>query len=290
MMIKIESLGTSTAKIVYSDDCQDILSLPVAKITALFKSSGLLLFRGFGVTHKQMKAFSEKFSSRFIRDKGRPLVDSSDGFVGLVDVGMHYLGPHCEHANSPFRPDAVWFCCAVPAAEGGETLFWDGVRVWEELSQELKQLFVSKKIRFFQKFPADNWKYFLGSGATTSDVKRMLDGFEGVSYVINEDQSISLTYVCSSVVKTKYGNQDAFANSLLSEYKNPDGVVTFADGSLIPDAVIYEVKEVMDRLTEKIPWQAGDLAMIDNSKFLHGRRAFNDNRRQIFSTLSYLNF
>ena len=287
-MSKSQLLNLPSAKIITRDNNLDILELSTAQILDYFRSYGLLLFRGFEVDDKKMKVFAKQFSSKFIRDQDRLLVDSSDGFVGLVDGGTHYISPHCEHANSPFRPDVVWFCCAVPAAQGGETLVWDGVRVWQEMSTQLRQLFCNKKIRFSQKFPASAWKHFLGRGSTIVDVKRTLDGLEGVSYQINPDQSVSLDYVCSAVVKTKYGNHEAFANSLISEYKNPRGVVTFEDGSPIPETVINEIKEIMNRLTEGIPWQSGDLAMIDNSRFLHGRRAFKDTRRRILTTLSYL--
>lgn len=288
LMIKNEPLGTSTGKIVYGDYFPDIFHLPIAVIVDLFKSSGLLLFRGFEVTHDQMKAFSERFSSGSIRDYVRPYIDS-DGFVHFVDAGIGGCPPHCEHAYSPFRPDLVWFCCAVPAAQGGETLFWDGVRVWEELSEETKQLFISKKIKYCHNITVDTWKRFMGSGATFADFKGMLNGLEGVSYQIGENQSVSIEYVCSSVVKTQSGKQDAFANSILALY--PKAIAaTFEDGSPIPDKVLNEILKVMGRLTGEILWQVGDLVMIDNSRFLHGRRAFKDSRRQIFSTLSNLNF
>jgi alpha-ketoglutarate-dependent taurine dioxygenase len=290
MMVEINSLVNSNIKVIYSNNCQDILSLSVEKIKELFKLNGLLIFRGFGVNHKQMKAFSEQFSSRFIGDTGRTIVNLNDGFVRLVDPEMHDIGPHCEHAHTPYRVDAIWFCCGVPAAHGGETLFWDGVRVWEELSEELKQLFVSKKLCFFNHYSANQWKYFLGSGATINDAKRALDGLEGVNYRFGKEQSLSIEYVCSAVVKTKYSHQDAFANSLLNLYTSTEENVKFEDGSLIPDTVIYEIKKVTDRLTEAIQWQAGDLVMVDNSRFMHGRRAFNDNRRKIFVILSELSF
>ena len=45
----------------------------------------------------------------------------------------------------------------------------------------------------------------------------------------------------------------------------------------------------MNKLTNKIFWQAGYLAMIDNSKFLYSRRAFRDKQRQFYIQLSYLN-
>jgi alpha-ketoglutarate-dependent taurine dioxygenase len=287
-MIETDKLFISSAKVIHNNTSQSILQLPVQETLEYFKSFGVLLFRGFGVDYQQMKTFAEKFSSRFVLDKDRPIVDPGNKYVTLVDPGMHYVSPHCENANSPFRPDVIWFCCGVPASQGGETLYWDGVRVWKELDEELRQLFIAKKIKFFQKFPAADWKRFLGVGATLADVKRTLNGIPGLSYKINEDQSVSLEYVCSAVVKTKYDHQDAFANSLISEYKNPRGVVTFADGSPIPSAVINQIQQVMNNLTEVIPWQSGDLVMIDNSRFLHGRRSFTDTKRRIYSLLSYL--
>ena len=50
-----------------------------------------------------------------------PLVEPN-GFVSSVDIGMHEISPHRENGSSPFTPDAVWFCCTVPAAQGGETV------------------------------------------------------------------------------------------------------------------------------------------------------------------------
>ncbi|MBD1806832.1 TauD/TfdA family dioxygenase [Microcoleus sp. FACHB-SPT15] len=287
-MMKIESLGTSSAKIIYGENHTDLLTLSVQEVLNLFEPSGVLLFRRFGVTPTQMRAFSEKFSSRFVLEPARRIVDSSgNGFVQLVDEGMDYVPPHCEHASSPFRPDVVWFCCGVPAAQNGETLFWDGVRAWEELSEEVRQLFLSKKIKFKHHFPAIAWKIFFGSDTTIADVERALNDLDGVNYLIKDDHSIYMEYTCSAVVKTKFSNQYAFANSILYNHRNK--TVFFEDGLPFPDEVIEEIQTVMNRLMEVIRWQSGDLVMIDNSRFLHGRTAFDDTKRQVFSALSYLN-
>jgi alpha-ketoglutarate-dependent taurine dioxygenase len=287
-MVKTDSLLTNSAKIIYNKKDQSIFQLPISETLENFKTFGVILFQGFGVDYQQMKTFAEKFSSRFVLDKDRPIVDLRDQYVTLVDPGMHYVSPHAENANSPFRPDVIWFCCGVPAAQGGETLFWDGIKIWQNLSEELRQLFIAQKIKFRQKFPAADWKRFLGVGATLTDVKRTLNGIPGLTYHINPDQSISIEYVCSAVVKTKYGNQNAFANSLIAEYKNPRGIVTFADGSPIPSTIINQTQQVINQVTEVISWQKGDLVMIDNSRFLHGRRSFTDRNRRIYSLLSYM--
>jgi len=291
MTINSESYGKGSAHIIRREAQDDILALPVSEIKDLFKSAGVLLFRGFGVDPWLMKSFAEQFSSRFNRDRLRPPVAGSDGFVQKVTEGVSYVEPHSEQANSPFRPDAIWFCCTTPAEAGGETLFWDGIKLWEGLSEELKQLFRSKKLRFFQRYAAERWRLFLGKGATVADAERELEGVEGVSYYVSADESIYLEYICSAVVQTKYGNHPAFANSLLSERENTLGqLMSFDDGTPISDDVVAEIQHAMDDLKEEIQWQPGDLAFIDNSRFLHGRNPFTDTRRQLFSCLSFLNF
>jgi hypothetical protein len=118
-----------------------------------------------------------------------------------------------------------------------------------------------------------------------------MDGVEGLSYHIAADESIYMEYLCSAVVKTKYGNQEAFANSLLSERESTLGeLMSLADGTTISESMVQEIRRAMRPLTEKISWLSGDLAFIDNSRFLHGRNPFTDVRREIFSCLSFLNF
>ncbi len=292
MRIKDEPFGDSGARIIHRSATQnDLLELPVEEIRELFKVSGVLLFRGFGVDPLLMKAFARQFSWRFNRDRLRPPVPGSDGYVQKVTEGMGYVEPHSEQANSPFRPDAIWFCCDTPASQGGETLFWDGVRLWETLSPQLRALFVSKKLRFFQCYPEEKWKLFLGDGATLEEAERALIGVEGVSYYISDNRSIYLEYVCPAVVKTRYGDHDAFANSLLSERRNTLGdLMTFEDGTPITDSVAEEIEKTMAELTQEISWKPGDLAFIDNSRFVHGRNAYTDPNRRIFSCLSFLNF
>jgi alpha-ketoglutarate-dependent taurine dioxygenase len=286
-----DGVGSGAGLMIRAWPHQDMMTLPLEEVQVLFKRAGALMFRGFHADPWRMKAFAGRFSARFNRDRLRPPVANSDGFIQKVDEGMGYAQPHCEQANSPFRPDAIWFCCTRPAAEGGETLFWDGVGLWERMTPELKAVFEGKRLRFFQKYPPERWKLFLGEGAGLADVRRALDGVEGVSYFIGEGEAVYLEYVCPAVVETRYGARKAFANNLLSERKNTLGkLMTFSDGTAISDAAIEALEAQMNELTERIAWQAGDLMMLDNTRFLHGRNAFTDPKREVYSCLSFLNF
>lgn len=282
--MKVEPLGITTANVVYANnEYRDILELTTQEVFQLFKSCGVILFRGFEVNYEQMKKFSAQFSDRYVIDPTRENSYVDGSFVQLVDGGTHPLDPHCENASSPFVSDVIWFCCDVPI-EGGETLFWNGVQVWKELSEQVKQLFLHKKVKYRHDVSVEQWKLFLGADSTIVDLKLLLDNIEGVKYWINDDESFYMEYICSAVKKPNFDQELAFANSVLFEYEQQK--ISLEDGSAIPDAVIAEIKDIMNRLTEEIPWQHGDLAMIDNSKFLHGRPELKDadGKRKIFVT------
>lgn len=291
MTLVTKPLDSSGGILIHKTGEEKLLDLPAETIKDLMKTAGVVMFRGFDVGPDAMKEFANKYSYKFNRDRLRPTVEGSGGHVQMVTEGTGYVDPHCEQANSPFRPDAIWFSCTKPANEGGETLYWDGIRLWEELGVELQNMFRHKKLRFFQCYSKDKWQLFLGHDATVDDIKKTLDNVEGVSYYLNADEALYLEYVCPAVVRTRYGNVEAFANSLMSEWTNTLGeLMTFDDGTPISKEIVGHVKAALDRCTETVDWKPGDLVFIDNSRFLHGRNGFTDPTRKIFSSLSFLNF
>lgn len=291
MTIVTEAFGSTTARVVMGRRGEDVLALPAPELRDLFRVAGLVLFRGFHGTPLKLFGLAQQFSVRFNRDRLRPVVEGTNGYVQQVTEGMGYVEAHAEQGNSPFRPDAVWFCCLRPAAEAGETLAWDGIELWKRLDPDLKALFRAKKIRFFQRYDADKWRRFVGDGASITDARRILDRVEGVNYFVQADESIYVEYLCSAVVRTRFGQQEAFTNSLLSERRNTLGeAMAFDDGTPIDDDIIDAIRRVMRDMTDAIKWEAGDLAFVDNSHFLHGRNAYTDPGRQLFSSMSYLAF
>jgi alpha-ketoglutarate-dependent taurine dioxygenase len=291
MSLVTNALDNSGGVLVHRRDNPPLMELPPESVKALMASAGVVMFRDYDVGPDLMKQFADQYSYKFNRDRLRPTVEGSGGHVQMVTEGNGYVDPHAEQANSPFRPDALWFSCTKPADEGGETLYWDGVRLWHELSEDLRDLFRRKKLRFFQRYSKDKWQLFLGPGTTVADIASTLGGVEGVSYFVNQEEALYLEYVCSAVVRTRYGKEEAFANSLMSEWKNTLGdLMTFDDGAPITSDIVDEIKQALDRCTEAVDWQPGDMVFIDNSRFLHGRNGFTDPTRKIYSSLSFLNF
>ena len=48
-----------------------------------------------------------------------------------------------------------------------------------------------------------------------------------------------------------------------------------ADGTPIRDDVLAEALSVSDACTVDLKWASGDLVMVDNMRFMHGRRSFS---------------
>lgn len=68
--------------------------------------------------------------------------------------------------------------------------------------------------------------------------------------------------------------------------------VRFSNGEKIPDDIILTIEQIANTLSVPITWQKGDIAIIDNTRILHGRRTLTDTERLLYSRMSgipYLN-
>jgi alpha-ketoglutarate-dependent taurine dioxygenase len=284
--MNVSQLSAGGGTVALPADERSLLDLEVAAVQDLFKSSGVLLFRGFELDEAAFPAFVSQFTAQFLRDEyGNSRVsDPTGGFVQGVTLGSKPIELHSENAVSAERPDIIWFYCVAPALEGGATTFCDGVKVWEHMSDEAKQLFRSRKVKYAITVPRE--VYLNREQSVVLHVGPLK--FAGTTYRFNDDESLTVEYLVSAVNKTRYSEHLAFANGVTGPY--PSYRTTFEDGSAIPPTVMQEIRRLHQQLTEEIPWRAGDLAMIDNSRFLHGRRAFSDKQRRIFTMMSLANF
>ena len=55
-----------------------------------------------------------------------------------------------------------------------------------------------------------------------------------------------------------------------------------ADGAPVTPDEIEEIREIAEEFTHEINWQDGDIAFLDNTRVMHGRRAIADANRNLF--------
>jgi alpha-ketoglutarate-dependent taurine dioxygenase len=280
-------------------------------VVDLFRSEGALLFRGFSADTAAFTRFSGLCCTEFSTYKGggfrwgylnREAVGNLDTLMTTTGSTQGFALPlHGEMYYMLRRPSVIWFFCDRPPAAAGQTTVCDGRAIWEHLSPATRRFFDSHRIKYRRSLPDGEWQttFQTQDPAEASEICR----HNGGSFLHGPDGSITTEYLCSAVVgrEDDAGGQ-VFINNLLIVYviewafksgwvaSNVAGlprdeapmVVRMEDDSEIPDDVITEALQVADQLTVEVTWQAGDVLMIDNTRILHGRRAYDGRERAIY--------
>lgn len=286
MNIQIQPISDNIGQQIVSLDKTSIFKLEREKIISLFNAYGILLFRGFEANAEIFKEFSNLLSTDFIDYSGgafnRRIINGDKTVLSVNDFNSE-IKLHGEMYYQKNVPLMLWFFCATPASEKGETIVCDGRQFFRELSSSTKEIFSKKKLKFTLRMSKNEWhkKY------KTEDVKQLQEICKdnNLKLRINEDKSIITEYITSAIIPSKCGNYQVFINSLLPAKQLYPDVIKFDDDSDISEEVMSEVNAIAEKITTEISWQKGDILMIDNTRVLHGRRAFSDEKREIYIRL-----
>lgn len=281
-----EPLSEKVGQKILNPDNISLLDLDKPEIMALFKSSGALLFRGFETDVNTFTQFTNSLSTNFLDYSGGVFnrrVINNDNTILTVNDFKDEIQLHGEMYYQKSHPLMLWFFCATPPVEKGETLICDGQKFFNELSDSLKQLFRQKKLKYLGHLTQEAWQKRYKTNDLT--VVQETCAIHDTQVKVNEDESIDLEYICPAIYPSTADNHPTFISSLLPAKKlNPD-VVSFHDGSEITDEIMSELYEIGENLTTEIAWQKGDILMIDNTRIMHGRRQITDEQRDIYIRL-----
>lgn len=283
---QIHSISDSIVQEINNLDNVSILELDKEEIINLFKANGILLFRGFDVDVDVFKEFTNLLSIDFINYAGgafsRRVINGDETLLSVNDFKSE-IKLHGEMYYQQNIPLMLWFFCANPPLEDGETTVCDGRQFFNEISSSTKELFSKKKLKFNVRISQDNWqkKY------QTDDLNQLEEMCRknNTYLTVNEDQSILLEYISPAIIPSRCGKYQVFINSLLPTKQLNPKILNFEDDSEIPEEVVYELNEIAEKITTEISWRKCDILMIDNTRILHGRRSFADDKRDIYIRL-----
>jgi alpha-ketoglutarate-dependent taurine dioxygenase len=275
--MRVEALTPRWGTVLLSES-ETLGSLDRDAVAHSYRETGVVLFRGFDCDPAAFRTHTERFCNAFIvhPHPNREII-SADATTMGVSPGKDHFFAHSELGYSPIRPDVAWFYCQTPARVGGETTLYDGVEVLERLSAKTRELFVRKRLAFKHQIPAAIWEQFYGLGDRDLVLARVraVDGF---TFTLDAEGTMNATYHVPAIVRTKHAAREAFANSLLDQ-----SVLTLEDGSRVPQAMKLEILGVTEALAFPIAWRPGDIVMVDNSRFMHGRTPFDDPQRRLLA-------
>ncbi len=281
-----EPLSDKVGQKILNLDKVSILDLDQQAIIDLFKSSGVLLFRGFEADVNTFTEFSNSLSTNFLDYSGgvfnRRVINNNQTVLSVNDF-KDEIKLHGEMYYQKIQPLMLWFFCATPPVEKGETIICDAQQFFKELSESMKVLFNQKKLKYVSYWNKEGWQ----KRYKTTDLKVVKEtcANNGTQVKVNEDESINLEYMCPAIYPSRDGNHPTFIGSLLPAKKIDPNIVNFDDGSEITDDIMSELYQIGEKITTEIAWQKGDILMIDNTRIMHGRRTIIDDQRDIYIRL-----
>lgn len=291
-------------------DCMTWIKANKEQFESILSEAGALLFRGFPVNSAEtFDAFSSAFGyrnftyqeslSNAVRVNFTERVFTANEAPKDVEIYLHH-----EMAQTPIYPSKLFFFCKSAAEEGGATPLCRSDSLFTALKEQAPQLaedFATKGLKYTTRMPGENdhnsgqgrsWKSTLSVASVAQAEAKLAE--LGYSWTWLEDNSLEATTPVLPAVKTLKDGKQVFFNQLIAAYMgwkgvkdNPASAITFGDGSHIPKEGLELVNSLSAQFTFDLPWQDGDVALVDNYITMHGRRPFTGERkRQVLVALA----
>lgn len=274
-------------------------------LTALGKH-GALLFRDFGLsTDQDFDAFITAFDlpnfayrdslSNAVRHNRTERVFTANEAPPTVEIYLHH-----EMAQTPLYPSRLFFFCEQAAEHGGATPLCRSDVLLNRLTAELPD-FLNKArqsgARYTNTMPAEadsqsgqgrSWQDTLNTGNRQQAEQRLHS--LGYEWEWHADDSLRVTSPALPVLRKLDDGREVFFNQLIAAFcgwqdarNQARKSIRFGDDSEIPEADMERVAELAYELVFDLPWQSGDVALVDNFLVMHGRRPFQGQRRVLAS-------
>ncbi|MEL6891735.1 MAG: TauD/TfdA family dioxygenase [Actinomycetota bacterium] len=304
-------------------DVASLDELDDRELVALVTVHGAVHLRGFDADGATLDSVSSRWCDRFTCDPGkvvigglrgtkgpigraarvatrlaatarkRPVDDPSAGDGGrarYAPFGGFGINPHTENSFLPdAAPDLVWFACQFPAESGGDSLLCDGADLLDRLDDDLDQFLRTTPIRYESTLTESQWRSVWSDGSADELASR-LNVEQGASVRVHEDHSVTVVFD-SIQIGTSLGGREAVRTNLLSRHPydgiGRDHAERTADGKPVDRELLLRLLDAT-RPQTAVRLEAGDLLVIDNSRVMHGRTPFGDERRRVITRCGWL--
>ncbi len=273
------------------------------------QTHGAILFRGLPIVSdmdfdKFVTAFdlpnftySESLSNAVRRNRTERVFTANEAPAD-VSIFLHH-----EMAQTPIFPSKLFFFCELAASAGGATPLCRSDRLLALLTERDPEFVAqceAKGVRYTNTMPYSDdagsgqgrsWRSTLSAETTAAAEARLSQLNYQWQWLPN--QSLTVTSPVLPAVKQMPNGQKVFFNQLIAAFRGwkdrhnaMNKTIMFGDGTEISGSAMAVAIELSDQLSFDVPWQTGDVALVDNYLVMHGRRPFQGERRVLASLIA----
>lgn len=269
---------------------------------------GAVLFRGFRV--ERIEDF-ERFVAAVTPDRmdyvygSTPRTSIGDRIFTATEYPPAQEIPlHNENAYQREWPMALALCCQVVAQSGGETPIADMKAVTAAIGNELMDKFERNGVRYvrhYRPFVDVPWQKVF----KTED-RSALASFcaqQGIEHEWLDQETLRTAQVCQGTARHPQTGQRVFFNQAHLFHVSSLGAAArsmievfgadrlprqtyFGNGEEIPAEVLAAVRSAFVQSQLTFPWHAGDVMLLDNMQFAHGRRPYKGARKVVVALMN----
>lgn len=203
---------------------------------------------------------------------------------------------HCENSYQATWPRILLFLCRVAAETGGETPLADTRRIHARLDPSLVARFATHGVMIRRCFDGRlglPWQEVFGTDDPAEVERRCAQ--RGLRFAWRGDGALRTEAVRPLVARHPGTNEPIWFNHALFFHPSSldgearaalAGVASqdlpsdtlFGDGTPLPDDAVAALRAAHAAETVRVPWEPGDLLVVDNMLAAHGRAPFTGRR------------
>lgn len=290
-------------------DVQQWIQADLTNLESKLNQHGAILFRGFPLrSADSFDAFITAFGfpnfpydqslSNAVRINRTARVFTANEAPAEVTIRLHH-----EMAQTPIYPSKLFFFCQQSPELGGATPICRSDVLLQQLSQQAPG-FVhdcqEKGLQYMHVMPAEA-DLQSGMGRSWQSTFQVVEREQaeqrmaklGYSWQWLADGSLRATTPVLPAVRELVSGKQSFFNQLIAfaqtglESRDDSSLaITLGDGSPLDAEAVLLASELSEELTFDIPWQPGDVALLDNFAVMHGRRNFQGTRQVLASLVA----
>lgn len=280
-------------------DPQSWATLNQTEVTALLHEHGVLLFRGFPISNSgEFQDFAGALTKELYGNYGDLPKERENIYHSTPYPEDRMILYHNESSHLTHFPAKQLFFCQQPSPEGGATPIADGIVVAELLGETVIDVLRRKQLRYIRNFLPGldvSWQDFFKTSNPEEVAQRC--ALAGMTLEWLDGGGCTVYNQAPAVMDHPIHGQPVFFNQIQLHHplcldQQVRGAmeelygmarfprnVTFGDGTPIDANLIARINEAYETAAKRFQWHAGDVLMLDNTRWAHARDPFKGPRK-----------